>query len=77
MPGISMKLVKDPPSNARHREYHIAVIGSGGVGKSCLTGEGQTKPHNERQAHNKPLEVLIERSRRNSTIRPRRLHREL
>lgn len=21
-----------------YREYHIAVIGSGGVGKSCLTG---------------------------------------
>ena len=25
-------------SDNRCREYHIAVIGSGGVGKSCLTG---------------------------------------
>ncbi|RMX81507.1 hypothetical protein D0869_06758, partial [Hortaea werneckii] len=26
-------------SNATSREYHIAVIGSGGVGKSCLTAQ--------------------------------------
>ena len=25
-------------SNNQYREYHIAVIGTGGVGKSCLTG---------------------------------------
>lgn len=45
------------------REYHIAVIGSGGVGKSCLTGP----------LHQEANEAafLIEPS---STIRPGRIH---
>lgn len=38
IPPPSLTATKSARADGGGREYHIAVIGTGGVGKSCLTG---------------------------------------